>query len=167
MDDYPKLLELMNMAIAQLMNDFLSPAEVEASYEVMGVDSTLINDGSYYVVEQNKMIIGCGGWSYRETLFGGDHTDGRNARMLDPAAEPARVRAMYTHPEYTRKGIGKMVIGHCEQAAALAGFKKCVLVATMAGAPLYRVCGYAINRKFFQKTKSGVSVPLLNMVKAL
>ncbi len=94
--DIPALTALMNRAIAGLLPQFLSPAEVEASFAVMGLDSQLIADGTYFVIEEASAIAGCGGWSRRATLFGGNHTAGRDARLLDPVTEAARVRAMYT-----------------------------------------------------------------------
>jgi GNAT superfamily N-acetyltransferase len=90
---------------------------VKASYEVMGLDTQLITDGTYFVVEDGDEIAGCGGWSRRATLFGGDHSAGRDAALLDPAHDAARVRAMYTHPDHTRKGVGRMVLDACEAAA--------------------------------------------------
>jgi GNAT superfamily N-acetyltransferase len=89
----------------------------------MGVDTHLIEDGTYFVVECERRIAGCGGWSRRETLFGGDHSGGRDARLLDPATEPARVRAMYTHPDFARRGVGGLVLSLCDAAAARKGFR--------------------------------------------
>src|SRR5260221_10491963 len=99
-DDMPALQILMTAAITDLLPQFLSPEKVEASFAVMGVDSQLIEDGTYFVLESNSAIAGCGGWSPRATLFGHNHTAGRDARLLDPASEAARVRAMYTAPPF-------------------------------------------------------------------
>src|ERR1700742_3916992 len=100
MDDIPALRALMTRAIATILPAFLSPAEVEASFAVMGLDSQLIEDGTYFVITRDGALAGCGGWSRRATLFGGNHTRGRDARLLDPKTEPARVRAMYTAPHF-------------------------------------------------------------------
>src|ERR1700733_10499634 len=108
----------------------------------MGLDTQLIKDGTYFVIEADGCIAGCGGWSRRATLFGGNHTAGRSEALLDPARDAARVRAMYTHPDFARKGVGRMILAHCEAAAAKEGFRKVELAATMSGLPLYRVCGY-------------------------
>ncbi|HEX2593758.1 MAG TPA: GNAT family N-acetyltransferase, partial [Rhizomicrobium sp.] len=108
LDDVPVLKPLMDAAIAELLKPVLSPAQVQASFSVMGLDTQLIKDGTYFVIEEDGRIAGCGGWSRRATLFGGDHSAGREARMLDPSSEAARVRAMYTHPDFTRRGIGRM-----------------------------------------------------------
>ena len=95
MADLPELRALMTLAIRQLLPAYLDPARVEASFEIMGVDTQLIEDGTYFVIQCEGRIVGCGGWSRRVTLFGGDHSANRDARLLDPEVEPARVRAMY------------------------------------------------------------------------
>ena len=117
MDDRPALEQLMQSAIRDLLPQFLTPAEVEASFAVMGLDSQLIADGTYFVIESDGALAGCGGWSRRATLFGGNHTAGRDARLLDPATEAARIRAMYTHPDFTRRGVGRAILALCEDAA--------------------------------------------------
>ena len=105
MSDLTGLRTLMAASIRELTPAYLDAARVEASFEIMGVDTQLIEDGTYFVVECERRIAGCGGWSRRATLFGGDHSAGRDARLLDPATEPARVRAMYTHPVFVRRGV--------------------------------------------------------------
>src|ERR1700750_2589001 len=142
LEDVPVLTPLMNAAIGDLLKPFLPPEQVTASFAVMGLDTQLIKDGTYFVIESEGRIAGCGGWSRRATLFGGDHSAGRDAALLDPKTDAARVRAMYTHPDFTRRGIGRLVLELCESAAAREGFKRVELAATMAGVPLYRACGY-------------------------
>lgn len=166
-DDVAVLKPLMDAAIRELLKPVLAPAQVEASFAVMGLDTQLIRDGTYFVIEDGGRIAGCGGWSRRATLFGGDHSAGREARLLDPATEAARVRAMYTHPEFTRRGIGRMVLDLCEAAAAREGFARVELAATMAGLPLYRACGYVDIEAFESDTPSGVKVPLVRMGKTI
>lgn len=165
--DIPALTALMNAAIAELLKAHLTPAQVAASFEIMGLDSQLIEDATYFIVECDGAIAGSGGWSRRATHFGGDHSPGRDARLLDPATDAARVRAMYTHPAFARRGIGRLILDLCEAAAARAGFARVELVATMAGLPLYRACGYQDVDGFEQATKSGVTVPLMRMTKAI
>jgi GNAT superfamily N-acetyltransferase len=166
-DDAARLEALINVAIAQLLSPYLNPGEVEASFAVMGLDRQLVEDGTYFVVEHEGEIVGSGGWSARATLFGGDHSAGRSAALLDPAAEPARVRAMYTHPTFTRRGIGRFILSLSEIHAAERGFRRTTLAATMAGLPLYRACGYREVEHFREMTPSGVSVPLVRMEKML
>ena len=108
----------------------------------MGLDTQLIDDGTYFVVQLDGQIAGCGGWSRRATLFGGNHTAGRDARLLDPDTESARVRAMYTSPAFTRRGVGRKILELCEAAARAEGFKSVELGATMGGKPLYEAAGY-------------------------
>ena len=166
-EDLPALRDLMNAAIGELLNPFLSLAEVTASYEVMGLDSQLVADGTYFVVEDDGALAGCGGWSRRATLFGGDHSAGRDAALLDPARDAARVRAMYTHPDHVRKGVGRLILDACESAAAGEGFTRCEMAATLAGEPLYQACGYRQIERFTAATSNGVDVPLVRMGKSL
>ncbi len=165
--DAPCLKTLMDAAIAELLKPYLPPQGVRASFDIMGLDTQLIADGCYFAVEASGEIVGCGGWSRRATLFGGDHSGGRDAALLDPASEPARVRAMYTHPSHVRRGIGRMILAACEAAAAAEGFSACELAATLAGEPLYRACGYEQVERFTAPTSLGVDVPLVRMRKRL
>jgi GNAT superfamily N-acetyltransferase len=165
--DVPLLKPLMADSIRELLKDFLPPETVEASFEVMGLDTQLIDDGTYYVVECERVIAGCGGWSRRNTLFGGDHSAGRNAALLDPKTDAARVRAMYTSPTFARRGVGRLVLSLCERAAASEGFTRAELAATLAGEPLYRACGYREIERFEAETSKGIRVPLIRMGKAI
>jgi GNAT superfamily N-acetyltransferase len=166
-EDRPNLLPLMHAAIGELLTPFLPPEKVEASREIMGMDSQLIADRTYYVVEHAGEAVGCGGWSWRATLFGGDHTAGRDAALLVPGVDAARVRAMYTKPGWTRRGIGRLILAHCEAAAAAEGFTTCELAATLGGEPLYIACGYAPIEAFEAQTRVGLAIPLIRMGKRL
>jgi GNAT superfamily N-acetyltransferase len=161
-DDLPALDVLMNAAIGELQKPFLSEAQIASSRTIMGLDSQLIDDGTYFVVADEGIIAGCGGWSRRATLYGGDRSPGRDAALLDPSRNPARVRAMYTDPRFVRRGIGRLILSLCEQAARSEGFRSAELMATLAGEPLYRACGYAPVERV-----SDVGVPLLRMSRAL
>jgi len=163
----PVLSALMDRAIGELLQAFLPPEGVKASFEIMGLDTQLIADGTYFVVEDAGEIAGCGGWSRRATLFGGDHSAGRDAALLDPHVDAARVRAMYTHPDHTRKGVGRIVLDACEAAARAEGFTRVEMAATMGGVPLYRACGYHDIEPFEAVTTTGYRVPLIRMGKAL
>ena len=165
--DMEALTGLMNAAIRDLLPQFLPPDQVDASFAVMGLDTVLIEDGTYFVIEIGGNLAGCGGWSRRATLFGGNHTRGRDARLLDPGTEPARVRAMYTSPNFTRRGVGRKVLELCEDAARKEGFSSVELAATMGGKPLYEACGYKPIEAMMVATPNGVEVPLLRMGKPL
>lgn len=164
--DAEAIAALMELAISELQKGFLTPEQIEASHVAMGLDLQLIEDGTYFCVEQDGDLVGCGGWSRRATLYGGNHSAGRDARLLDPATERARIRAMYTHPEHTRKGIGRLILETAEQAAREEGFTEIEMAATQAGKPLYLTCGYAIESEWFD-TNGAVPVPLATMWKRL
>ena len=165
-DDLDALRALMDAAIAELQKPFLDEAQIESSRAIMGLDTQLIDDGTYVLVESDGDLAGCGGWSRRGTLYGGDHSSGRSATLLDPAVDAARIRAMYTHPRHVRKGVGRLVLSVCEEAARSAGFKRVELMATMAGVPLYRASGYESHEQVLDD-RGGVAVPLVRMSKAL
>ena len=164
--DLDALKSLMAMAIGELQKSFLSEAQIASSRTIMGLDTQLIDDGTYFVVESGVQIAGCGGWSRRATLYGSDASPGRNAMLLDPERDAARVRAMYTHPAFTRRGIGRLVLQLCEDAARKEGFIRAELMATLAGEPLYTACGYAPIERV-SDDRGGVPVPLLRMTKDL
>ena len=166
--DIPAITALMARAIAQLQVAFLSPVQIAASAESMGLDTQLIDDGTYFAIEEGGVLVGCGGWSRRATLYGGNHsTDLRDDRLLDPASEPARIRAMYTDPEFVRRGIGRLILGLCEDAARDAGFARLEMMATAAGEPLYLACGYRVIERAERLSPNGVAVPGAVMGKAL
>ncbi len=165
--DLGALALIMNRSIDALQKGFLSSEAIAASRLVMGLDTQLITDQTYFIVERAGRIAGCGGWSRRATLYGGDHsTSLRDATLLDPAHDPARVRAMYTDPDYTRQGVGRLILGLCETAAADSGYKSVRLMATLAGEPLYRACGYREIERVNSATALG-PVPLILMEKPL
>ncbi len=165
--DIPVLHPLMNAAISELLKPYLNAAEVEASFEIMGMDTQLITDGTYFVAMLGSDIAGCGGWSRRATLFGGDHAAGRDAALLNPKTDAARVRAMYTSPAFTRRGVGRAILEGCEAAAKTEGFTRVELVATMAGQPLYAACGYHPIEAMTSVTSGGISIPLMRMGKPI
>lgn len=156
----------MDAAIAELQKPFLDENQVASSRAIMGLDTQLIDDGTYFMVHADGEFAGCGGWSRRATLYGGDQTPGRSAALLDPAKDAARTRAMYTHPRHVRKGVGRLILSLCEDAARAEHFKKMELMSTMAGEPLYRACGYQPIERVMDD-RGGVPVPLLRMTKLL
>ena len=164
--DMPALGALMALAITELQAGFLTPAQIAASRTIMGLDSQLIEDGTYFTVWAGPDLAGCGGWSRRATLYGGDHSPGRSAVLLDPKVDAARVRAMYTHPGFARRGVGRLILGLCEAAAAAEGFRRVELAGTLSGQPLYESCGYEVIEPF-EDARGGVAVPLVRMGKAI
>ena len=167
-DDLAAIRALMAQAIDRLQTGFLSAEQIRASHRVMGLDTQLIRDGTYFLIESEGRLAGCGGWSCRATLYGGDSSVvTREPAALDPAHDAARIRAMYTHPDFTRQGIGRRVMELCEGAARDASFARAEMMATMAGVPLYRACGYEPIEEVLSDPIDGVRVPLLRMGKAL
>jgi GNAT superfamily N-acetyltransferase len=162
--DIPELTVLMDQAIARLQQGFLDEAQIASSRAIMGIDTQLIDDGTYFVVESNAEIAGCGGWSRRATLYGGNQTPGRDSNLLDPEVDPARVRAMYTNPAYARRGVGRLVLSLCEAAAAEEGFTTLELMSTLSGEPLYTAYGFRPLERLADAT-GGVAVPLVRMAK--
>ena len=170
--DLEALRAVMALAIAELQKGFLTDEQIAASNAVMGLDTQLIADGTYFIVEADgpdgKAIAGCGGWSHRATLYGGDHSkDLRDPAPLDPATDAARIRAMYTHPAFARRGVGRLVMTLCEDAARAAGFRRAEMMATLSGEPLYRACGYEVIERIAAPGPNGAQVPLIRMGKAL
>lgn len=167
MEDLPALREVMDAAISQLQKGFLTDEQIESSRTIMGLDTQLVEDGTYYVVEAEGRIAGCGGWSRRATLYGGDHSAGRDGHHLDPATDAARVRAMYTHPDFARRGVGWLILETCEQAAAAEGFTRLQLMGTLAGEPLYRKYGFEVVERVPDArtgdTATGAPVPCVRM----
>ncbi len=164
--DIPALRALMDAAIGELQRGFLTPEQIAASRSVMGLDTQLIADGTYFAIEAGGQLAGCGGWSRRATLFGGNHTAGRDPALLDPIADAARVRAMYTAPGFARRGVGRLILSLCEAAAAAEGFRRVELAATLSGEPLYLACGYHAIEPFSVEA-GGTAVPLIRMGKPL
>ena len=165
-DDIPALSAVMDAAIAELQRGFLDADQIASSRMIMGLDRQLVADGTYFVVEEDGAVAGCGGWSRRATLYGGDHTPGRDAALLDPTREAARVRAMYTHPAFARRGVGRLILELCEAAAKAEGFSRLELMATLSGRALYSQCGYT-DIEAIEDARGGAAVPLVRMGKAI
>ena len=168
LDDLDALHALMARSIAELQSDYLTPEQIAASAKVMGLDTQLVRDGTYFIIECDGQIAGCGGWSFRATLYGGDDSVvAREPARLDPATDAAKVRAMYTNPDFTRQGIGSRILQLCETAARQAGFKRVELMATAAGVPLYSAQGYRPSAEQEYARVGDVAIPLLRMEKPL
>ncbi len=166
LEDIAALRAVMTAAIGELQKGFLTSEQIESSRTIMGLDSQLVADGTYFIIEADARIAGCGGWSRRATLYGGDHTPGREPALLDPAMDAARVRAMYTHPDFARRGVGRLILQLCETAAKAEGFKRLELMGTMSGRPLYESYGFTPIEEVIDD-RGGAPVPLTRMGKAI
>lgn len=162
--DLPAMTALMELSIGELQKGFLTEEQIAASRYLMGLDTQLVTDGTYFVVEVDGQLAGCGGWSRRATLYGGNQTPGRDAALVDPAKDAARVRAMYTHPAFARRGIGRLILQLAEQAAANEGFTQLELAGTMSGRPLYEAYGFVAYEET-SDDRGGAPVPLVMMRK--
>lgn len=167
--DIPALARLIEASVRGLGGRDYSPQQIESSLKyIFGVDTRLIEDGTYFVVESDYHLVGAGGWSRRKTLYGGDQAKGQaEENLLDPRRDPAKIRAFYAHPDWARQGIGRQMMSACESAAGLAGFTRLELLATLTGAPLYAACGFDVVERVEVKLPDGVVLPTLKMVKQL
>jgi GNAT superfamily N-acetyltransferase len=132
-----------------------------------GVDSQLLRDETYFVVEDGGEPVGCGGWSYRSTLFGGDARDGRDASVLDPQTQAAKIRAFFVDPDHARRGIGSLLLEHCEREALSHGFTAVELMATLPGVKLYAVRGYVAMPRVHFDVGEGENIEFVPMRKSL
>jgi GNAT superfamily N-acetyltransferase len=151
--DIPTLHALIDASVRGLQANDYTPHQIEQSLRsIYGVDSQLIADGTYFVVETGAVAVGCGGWSRRKTLFGGDQFAGREDFLLDPATDAAKIRAFFVHPDWARRGIASLILDACESAAMAAGFTRFEMGATLTGVAFYRARGYV--------SRESLSVPL-------
>ena len=166
--DVPVLQELIARSARGLSTDDYRPAQVEGALRgAFGVDSQLLKDQTYFVAEENGVIIGCGGWSYRATLFGGDARSERDSSSLDPKTQAAKIRAFFVDPAQARRGIGTMLLARCEQEAKKRGFSQVELMATLPGVKLYAARGYVGTEQVSYDVGSGESIEFLPMRKYL
>ncbi|WP_374580716.1 GNAT family N-acetyltransferase [Pseudoduganella sp.] len=160
--------DLIRRSGIELSKGFYSEEQAAAvTRYVFGVDSQLVQDGTYFVLEHEGRLLACGGWSKRATLFGGDQHKSGPDPLLDPATQAARIRAFFVDPAVPRQGLGRRLMEHCEQEAARAGFKTLELAATMPGVPLYRACGFEVLEDFALTLPGNVSIPLSRMRKRI
>ena len=168
LDDRPAIEDLIKLSARGLSRAEYSEQQIEGAIRtVFGVDSNLIEDGTYFVVESDGKLIGCGGWSKRRTLFGGDQYQTRDASELDPLTEPARIRAFFVHPEYARKGIARAILDACEGEAKAAGFRALELMATLPGIKFYEASGYHRSESVELSVGDGIAIGLAPMRKEL
>ena len=166
--DIPALETLIALSSRGLRADFYSAAQIEGALgSVFGVDRQLIRDGTYFAVEENGELIGCGGWSKRKTLFGSDHQTGRDDAELDPATDPARIRAFFIHPAWARRGVARAILDACEKAISEAGFSSIELAATLPGVPFYASCDYSSAERSDVPISNGLTLPVIRMSRRL
>src|SRR6267142_351782 len=166
LDDCEAIERLIMESALNLSREDYSEQQIEAAIlTVFGVDTDLILDGTYFVAESPGMLIGCGGWSKRKTLFGGDQFANRDPGELDPKSEAAKIRAFFVHPAHARKGIGRAILLACENEARAYGFRSVELMSTLPGIPLYKACGYQGDQSLEIELRDGVRLELLRMRK--
>jgi GNAT superfamily N-acetyltransferase/transcriptional regulator with XRE-family HTH domain len=165
-EDIPALTSLIPRSVRALQAQYYPPAKIEAALgKIFSVDRQLIQDGTYFVAEQAGAIIGCGGWSLRETLYGSDHSHQPADHQLDPRVDYAKIRAFFVHPDWARKGIGSQIMWQCEAAALAAGFTRIEIVSTLVGEPFYQRFGYRTSAKFEIALSQSSGLPVVRMVK--
>ena len=180
--DIPELRELIEASVRGLQGGDYSPAQLEGALRtVYGVDTQLISEGTYFAAEATEgsggssgevgsgapLLVGCGGWSKRKTLFGGDQFAGREDSLLDPASDAAKIRAFFVHPAWARRGIGGMILEACEAAAGAAGFRRLEMGATLTGVPFYRTKGYVELEGMEAALGDGLALPIVRMGKSV
>jgi GNAT superfamily N-acetyltransferase len=182
--DVPALHALIERSVRELQRDDYTPTQIEGALgHTLGLDTQLVVDGTYFVAEpvtghradqhagpphperERATLAGCGGWSYRATLFGSDHGPGRAATFLDPATDAARIRAIFVDPAWARQGLGSAILAHCERAAREAGFTRLEMGSTLTGVPLYRLRGYVERERVEVPLPNGDTLPVIRMVK--
>lgn len=167
-EDRKAIQQLIAVSARQLSRDYYSDTQIETAIKtVFGVDTDLIADGTYFVVEINGELAGCGGWSKRKTLFGGDQYSSRDTGYLDPQSEPAKIRAFFIHPEHARKGIARAILTECETEARAQGFRALELMATLPGIEFYKSCGFTATGNLDLDLSEGVKLELVPMRKEL
>lgn len=163
-----ELNALIAASARALSRGYYTPAQIESLIvHVFGVDSQLLEDQTYYVIEEDGQLVACGGWSRRRTLFGGDQAKPADDDLLDPATDPARIRAFFVHPSFARRGLGRRLLAHCEANAKAAGFRRAELMATLPGVPLYQALGYEPLESVLHPLPAGETAAFVRMGRLL
>lgn len=169
--DIPALHILIEQSVRHLQKDDYTPDQIEGALgHTLGLDTQLIEDGTYFVAEpvgNAGVLAGCGGWSNRRTLFGSDHGPNREMALLDPAIDAAKIRAIFVHPGWARQGLGTLILKHCEEAAQQAGFRRFEMGSTLTGVPLYTLKGYKESERVHVPLPNGEALPIVRMIKTL
>lgn len=168
LEDRAAIQQLIADSARGLSTQDYTSNQIEAALEtVFGFDTDLVVDKTYMVAVSEGVIVGCGGWSKRKTLFGGDQYPTRDSAELDPDSDSAKIRAFFVHPQFARKGIGRAILSACENEAKAAGFRAIELMATLPGLKLYKACGYEGESIVEHELKPGVKLPLVPMKKII
>jgi GNAT superfamily N-acetyltransferase len=166
--DLPALVELIPASARALSRGFYTEEQTEAAIRyIFGPDTRLIADGTYFVVEEDGVLAGCGGWSRRRTLYGGDQTKSGEEALLDPKTEPAKIRAFFVHPDFARRGVGTAIVDACLEAARAAGFRRIELASTLPGVPFYRALGFEEREPMEAPMPDGTALPIIRMERTL
>ncbi len=172
-DDIPALHKLIDKSVRVLQRRDYSEEQIEGALgTVFGVDTQLIADGTYYVAvatgsNAQEMLVGCGGWSKRKTLFGSDHGPNRQSEFLNPQRDAAKIRAFFVHPDWTGLGIARQILERCEEAGLASGFRRFEMGATLTGVPMYAACGYVEQERFLVPLRNGAKLPVVRMAKTM
>jgi GNAT superfamily N-acetyltransferase len=167
-DDVDALHALITRSARELSVGYYDPAQVEGALTgAFGVDTQLIRDGTYYVVEGDGTLVACGGWSFRRTPFGSDTGTERDASELDPATDHAKIRAFFVDPPHARRGLGTLLLEHCESEARARGFSRCEMMATLPGERLYAARGYVAVDRIGYEIRPGLVIQFVPMRKTL
>ena len=166
--DLPALVELIPASARVLSRGFYTEAQTEAAIKyIFGPDTRLIADGTYFVVEDEGVLAGCGGWSRRRTLYGGDQTKSGEEALLDPRTEAAKIRAFFVHPDFARRGVGSALLDACLEAARAAGFRRIELASTLPGVPFYLALGFEEREPMEAPMPDGTALPIIRMEREL
>lgn len=166
--DVPRLEALIATSVRGLSVGYYTDQQVESAIRYMfGVDSQLIKDRTYYLIENSTGPVACGGWSMRETLFGGDRHKSGADPLLDPRVAPARIRAFFVHPEWAKRGLGRRLYVACRNAAEAAGFRRFELAATLPGEPMYARLGFERVAPIEVTLRDGVVLPVVRMARPI
>jgi GNAT superfamily N-acetyltransferase len=167
-DDIDALNTLIRVSARALSAGFYTDEEIDAATRyVFGVDTTLVDDRTYFIAELDGVLVACGGWSRRGAMYGGDQRRMEEAPVLDPRTDAARIRAFFVHPAWARRGIGRRMLDHCTAAAMAEGFRTLELMATLPGVPLYTQCGFRALESVVDTMPNGVGVRFVRMRREL
>ena len=168
MEDRDAIQQLIADSARRLSREHYTDLEIETAIEtVFGVDTSLIEDRTYFAVEIDGQLAGCGGWSKRKTLFGGDQYTSRDVGYIDPKSEPAKIRAFFIHPDHARKGVARAILARCEDEARAYGFRELELLSTLPGIEFYKSCGFAEDGNLVLDLSGGVKLPFVPMRKSI